>query len=103
MKLLQANTVNTTEPLVTTLCHIYYRKLAHVAKLGEITGKTRVLYAELGEVTGKTRVLPCQGDFEHVKSKKNVVISQGNHCLLRDRKEGEGRFLKSPATKCGTK
>ena len=31
---------------------------AHVAKLGEITGKTRVLYSKLGEITGKTRVLP---------------------------------------------
>ncbi len=31
----------------------------HVAKLGEITGKTRVLYSESGEITGKTRVLPC--------------------------------------------
>ncbi len=30
----------------------------HVAKLGEITGKTRVLYSELGEITGKTLVLP---------------------------------------------
>ncbi len=30
----------------------------HLAKLGEITGKTRVLYSELGEITGKTRVLP---------------------------------------------
>ena len=30
----------------------------HVAKLGEITGKTRVLYSELGKITGKTRVLP---------------------------------------------
>ena len=29
-----------------------------VAKLGESTGKTRVLYSELGEITGKTRVLP---------------------------------------------
>ncbi len=29
----------------------------HVAKLGEITGKTRVLYSELGEITGKTRFL----------------------------------------------
>ncbi len=31
----------------------------HLAKLGEITGKTRVLYSELGEITGKTQVLPC--------------------------------------------
>ncbi len=29
-----------------------------VAKLGGITGKTRVLYSKLGEITGKTRVLP---------------------------------------------
>ena len=29
--------------------------ITHVAKLGEITGKTRVLYSELGEITGKTR------------------------------------------------
>ena len=28
-----------------------------MAKLGEITGKTGVLYLELGEITGKTRVL----------------------------------------------
>ncbi len=34
---------------------------AHVAKLGEITGKTRVLYSELGEITGKTRDLPGGG------------------------------------------
>ncbi len=33
-------------------------KLTHLAKLGEINGKTRVLYSELGEFTGKTRVLP---------------------------------------------
>ncbi len=26
----------------------------HVAKLGEITGKTRVLDSELGEITGKS-------------------------------------------------
>ena len=32
---------------------------ANVAELGEITGKTQVLYSELGEITGKTRVLPC--------------------------------------------
>ncbi len=32
---------------------------SHVAKLGEITGKTRVLYSKFGEITGKTRVLPC--------------------------------------------
>ncbi len=32
--------------------------ITHVAKLGEITGKTRVLYSEFGEITGKTRVLP---------------------------------------------
>ncbi len=32
---------------------------AHLAKLGEIVGKTRVLYSELGEITGQTRVLPC--------------------------------------------
>ncbi len=32
---------------------------AHVAKLDEITGKTRVRYSELGEITGKNRVLPC--------------------------------------------
>ncbi len=31
---------------------------SHVAKLGEITGKTRVLYSESREITGKTRVLP---------------------------------------------
>ncbi len=31
---------------------------SRVAKLGEITGKTRVLYSKLGEITGKTRVLP---------------------------------------------
>ncbi len=30
----------------------------HVAKLGEITGKTRVLYSEFGQITGKSRVLP---------------------------------------------
>ncbi len=30
----------------------------HLTKLGEITGKTRVLYSELGEIIGKTRVLP---------------------------------------------
>ncbi len=30
-----------------------------MAKLGEITGKTRVLYSELGEITGETRVLSC--------------------------------------------
>ncbi len=35
-------------------CHL----TSHLAKLGEITGKTRVLYSELGEITGKTRVLP---------------------------------------------
>ena len=34
-----------------------------MAKLGEITGKTRVLYSELGEITGKTRVLP--GGINH--------------------------------------
>ncbi len=33
-------------------------KYTHLAKLGEITGKTQVLYSELGEITGKTRVLP---------------------------------------------
>ena len=33
---------------------------ARMAKLGEITGKTRALYSELGEITGKTRVLPNQ-------------------------------------------
>ncbi len=32
---------------------------SHNAKLGEITGKTRVLYSEWGNITGKTRVLPC--------------------------------------------
>ncbi len=32
---------------------------SHVAKLGEIMGKSPVLYSELGEITGKTRVLPC--------------------------------------------
>ena len=31
---------------------------SHLAKLGEITGKTRVLYSKVGEITGKTRVLP---------------------------------------------
>ena len=31
---------------------------AHVAKLREITGKTRVFYSKLGEITGNTRVLP---------------------------------------------
>ncbi len=35
------------------------QQVTHVAKLGEITGKTRVLYSELWEITGKTRVMPC--------------------------------------------
>ena len=30
-----------------------------MAKLGVITGKTRVLHSELREITSKTRVLPC--------------------------------------------
>ncbi len=33
------------------------RVTSHMAKLGEITGKTRVLYSKLGEITGKSRVL----------------------------------------------
>ncbi len=42
-------------------CSVVWAKLdTHVAKLGEITGKTRVLYSELMEITGKTRVLPCE-------------------------------------------
>ena len=35
------------------------QKPTHVAKLGEITGKTWVLYSELKEITGKTPVLAC--------------------------------------------
>ncbi len=32
--------------------------ITHVAKGGEITGKTGVLYSEFVEITGKARVLP---------------------------------------------
>ncbi len=39
----------------------------HVAKLGEITGKTRVLYSELGKITGKTRVLLRGSLYNHRK------------------------------------
>ena len=31
------------------------KEITHVAKLREITGKTRVLYPELAEITGETR------------------------------------------------
>ncbi len=40
-------------PLVSHF-HSLVTQASHVAKLGEITGKTRVLYLELGEITGKT-------------------------------------------------
>ncbi len=32
--------------------------ITHVAKLGEITGQTRVLYSELGEITGYPLLYP---------------------------------------------
>ncbi len=49
-----------------------------MAKLEEITGKTRVFYSELGKITGKTRVLPCRLDLiDHnsVQSREIIVIT----------------------------
>ena len=49
---------------------------AHVAKLGEITGETRVLYSKLGEITGKTRVLPCGWGINHrVHRNKKIYVT----------------------------
>ena len=58
---------------------------AHVAKLGEITGKTRVLFSELGEITGKTRVLPC-GRWDMVKNNQlQLYLTNKEHALNFDR------------------
>ncbi len=59
----------------------------HLAKLGEITGKTRVLYSELGEITGRTRVLPCGNlnivlNFHAVGYLKLSVISTVCHKII---------------------
>ncbi len=51
----------------------------HMAKLGEITGKTRVLFSELGEITGKTRVL--YSEFGEIIGKTRVL--PGGKCHLR--------------------
>ncbi len=57
----------------SALTHVYsiYYTHTHVAKVGEVTGKTRVLYSELGE-TGKTRVLP--GGQAHMKYKRFHIL-----------------------------
>ncbi len=48
--------------------------VTHVAKLGEITGKTRVLYSKLGEITGETRVLPSGNDHQDSKMRMHAHI-----------------------------
>ena len=44
---------------VTTSENYKIVMLSYMEKLGEITGKTRVVYSELAGTTGKTRILPC--------------------------------------------
>ena len=58
----------------------------HVAKLGEITGKTRVLYSELGEITGKTRVLP--GGYTSRNLLNQKVLSDIQSHVMKSRTNG---------------
>ncbi len=52
------NSMNSHRDIGKKPCAHSFHLYSHVAKLGEITGKTRVLHSKLGEITGKTRVLP---------------------------------------------
>ncbi len=57
------------------------KKTPDPAKLGEITGKTQVLYSELGEIAGKTRVSPC-GHANNVLPK--LVSSSEDSSTIED-------------------
>ncbi len=55
--LLKPMGLRTWSPCTFYITYILVSKPTHLAKLGEITGKTRVLCSKFGEITGKTRVL----------------------------------------------
>ncbi len=71
--------------------------ITQLAKLGEITGKTRVLYSELGEITGKTWVLPCGHIFiQHVQR-----IQKGRNILNDTQWKARGTEIISKPTQTG--
>ena len=68
---------------------------SHLAKLGEITGKTRVLHSELGEITGKTRVLPCGFVIIFTADGKQPIIMS-----MQDRHNNKKHILKTKKCLC---